>query len=150
MTEEEYLAELKRQIREEAKSIQSITILEDWLKKAALEKYEDPRRILKVVKELNSCREDPETPEKKRKEPFSRRSVPTRCARALSVCQQGPADDTDESSGPTAVSLFFKSGSLFRSSILRHPYKNDPQRGPILENYPCDCIETPGRSRIRP
>ncbi|OLP76193.1 hypothetical protein AK812_SmicGene43904 [Symbiodinium microadriaticum] len=48
MTEEEYLAELKRQIREEAKSIQSITILEDWLKKAALEKYEEAVEAVKA------------------------------------------------------------------------------------------------------
>ena len=66
MTEEEYIAEIKRQIREEAKSIESVTILEDWLKKAKLEKYEDPRKILKVVKELNRCREDAATPEKRK------------------------------------------------------------------------------------
>ena len=77
MTEEEYTAELKRQIREEAKSIESVTILEDWLKKVALEKYEDPRKILKVVKELNRCREDAETPEKKKKEPSEAGSDPS-------------------------------------------------------------------------
>ncbi|CAE7246343.1 GIP, partial [Symbiodinium sp. KB8] len=65
------------QIREEAKSIESVTILEDWLKKVALEKYEDPRKILKVVKELNRCREDAETPEKKKKEPSEAGSDPS-------------------------------------------------------------------------
>ena len=50
MTEEEYTAELKRQIRDEAKSVESVTILEDWLKKVSMEKYEGPRKILKLLK----------------------------------------------------------------------------------------------------
>ncbi|CAE7234759.1 unnamed protein product [Symbiodinium microadriaticum] len=68
MTEEEYVAELKRQIRDESRSIESTTILEEWLKKVALEKYEDPKKILQVVKELNKHRQDEATPPEKAKQ----------------------------------------------------------------------------------
>ena len=68
MTEEEYINELKRQIREESRSIEPTTILDEWLKKVSLEKYEDPKKILQVVKQLNRHRQDEETPPEKKKQ----------------------------------------------------------------------------------
>ncbi|CAE7465496.1 unnamed protein product, partial [Symbiodinium microadriaticum] len=68
MTEEEYIAELKRQIRDESRSIESTTILEEWLKKVALEKYEGPKKILQVVKQLNQHRQDEATPPERKKQ----------------------------------------------------------------------------------
>ena len=47
MTEEEYIAELKRQIREESRSIESTTILEEWLGKLLWKNTRTQGRFLK-------------------------------------------------------------------------------------------------------